>query len=143
MVCATKFAASEDALFREIDGVVPQAKREEWIRQLLEPSGKGRATYLEWLGKAPSGRGPKARADVSDKVAFLRKLGVERSLLNAVPIERIRHYARHLAARKPSRLQRLTDPLKALELVSFLWHALMRFSDLVITMSRNPRVVIV
>lgn len=34
-------------------------------------------------------------------------------------------------------MQRLTDPLKALELVSFLWHALMRFSDLVISMSRK------
>lgn len=136
-MCASKFAASEGALFREIDQVVPQAKREEWIRRLLETRGNGRATYLEWLGKAPSGRGPKARGDVSDKVAFLKDLGVERSLLNAVPVERIKHYARQLAARKPSRLQRLTDPLKTLELVSFLWHALMRFSDLVIAMSRK------
>jgi len=136
-ICASKFAASEDALFREIDRVVPQAKREEWIRRLLEPSGKGRATNLEWLGKAPSGRGPRARADVSDKVAFLKELGVERSLLNAVPIERIKHYARQFAVRKPSRLERLTDPLKAIELVSFLWLALMRFSDLVISMSRK------
>jgi TnpA family transposase len=49
----------------------------------------------------------------------------------------VKYYAQELANRKPSRIERLTDPLRTLELVSFLWHTLMRQSDLVIQMSRK------
>lgn len=136
-VCGSKFAASEQALFREIDRAVPSAKRAEWLQALLGPHTEGRATVMEWLKKPPSGKGPRARANVSNKVAFLKKLGVSRTIIQGIPVERVKYYAQELANRKPSRIERLTDPLRTLELVSFLWHTLMRQSDLVIQMSRK------
>ncbi len=136
-VCGTKFAGSERALFKEIDRVIPYAKREEWLQALLAPHGTGRATVMEWLKKPPSGKGPRARGNVSEKVAFLKGLGVNRTIIQGIPVERVKYYARELANRKPSRIERLTDPLRTLELVSFLWHTLMRQSDLVIQMSRK------
>lgn len=137
-VCGSKFAASEQALFKEVDRVVPKEKRDACLRALLGPKGsEGRATVLEWLKKPPSGRGPHSRAKVSEKVAFLKELGVTRTIIRGIPIERVKGYARTFASRKPSRIERLTDPLRALELVSFLWHTLMRNTDLVIQMSRK------
>ncbi|HEX4892073.1 MAG TPA: Tn3 family transposase [Hyphomicrobiaceae bacterium] len=137
-VCGNKFAASEQALFKEIDRVIPKVKRDEWLRTLLAPRGsEGRTTVLEWLKKPPSGRGPRSRANVSEKVAFLKELGVTRTIIQSIPVERVKGYARAFSSRKPSRIERLTDPLRALELVSFLWHTLMRNSDLVIQMSRK------
>jgi len=136
-VCGSKFADSEEALFKEIDARVPAATRAEWIKALLETKGTGRATVLEWLKTPPSGRGHMARKDVSDKIEFLKGLGVHRGLIQTVPPDRIRYYAAELGNRKPSRLERLTDPLKALELVSFLWHSMMRNTDMCIHMSRK------
>lgn len=136
-VCGSKFAASEQALFKEIDRIVPWAKREEWLRALLGPHSEGRATVMEWLKKPPSGKGPRARDNVSKKVDFLKKLGVSPTIIQSIPVERVKHYAQELANRKPSRIERLADPLRTLELVCFLWHTLMRQSDLVIQMSRK------
>lgn len=138
-ICGSKFGASETALLKEIDKAVPAAKRAEWLQKLMEPhaEGEGRATVLEWLNKPPSGRGPRARENVSKKVALLREMGVSRSMIDSLPVERIKHYARELGNRKPSRVERLTEPTRSLEVVSYLWFTLMRNSDLVVQMSRK------
>lgn len=116
---------------------VPSKLRDEWLKKLLEPASEGRATVLEWLKKPPSGRGPKARENVSKKVDFLRTMGITKSIIQPIPIERIKHYARSLGNRKPSRVERLAEPTRSLEVVSFLWFSLMRNSDLVVQMSRK------
>lgn len=136
-LCASKFGASEQALLKEIEKVVPVSKRAEWLEKLLEPQSEGRASVLEWLKKPPSGRGPRARENVSKKVAFLKEMGVSKSMIETLPVERIKHYARELGNRKPSRVERLAEPSRSLEVVCFLWFTLMRNSDLVVQMSRK------
>jgi hypothetical protein len=60
--------------------------REMWLPRLLAPIGDGGISRLEWLGAAPSGKGPTSLEAQIEKVSFLKQLGADRLVLRDLPL---------------------------------------------------------
>jgi len=128
--CRRAFQNSEESLYKEICAAIPAATRAQWFQQVMEQHEDKTRTILEWLQEPPRKRTRKTMDDHFTKIDFLREMGVDKVSLGSITVERQRYYARELQHRKPSRLMRLDEQTRTLELVCFLVYALMQASDI-------------
>ena len=128
--CRRAFKDSEESLYKEICAAIPAATRTQWFKQVMELHEDKTRTVLEWLQEPPRKRTRKTMDDHFAKIDYLREMGVDKVSLGSITVERQRQYARQLQHRKPSRLMRLDEQSRTLELVCFLVYALMQASDI-------------
>jgi hypothetical protein len=114
---------------------VPQEQRDAWNAAVLEIRPGGQRTVLEWLQSAPKKKSPSTQKEQFAKIEFLKGLGVDKIELSWIPSERLKYFFRQLRRRKPSRLNRVAEPRRTLELVCFLRHALDSNTDIAIDLS--------
>lgn len=91
--------------------------------------GRGGGTVLEWLRTAPGKHSPTTLGDIVTKVNFLKSLGVDGWLLPGITNARLRAYAQAVIGRPPFDTERLSDDIKAVEIVCFLKFTLMELTD--------------
>lgn len=127
---------TEKAIYAVMCDAVSASKRAEWFKVLMADHRDGR-TVLEWLQRAPQRRMQKNFRDLTDKIQFLRKLGVDKVKLPGVPQERLAQYALALQHRKPSRFRTMATVNRTLFMVAFLKVTLGRIADVVIDLANK------
>ncbi|WP_439590536.1 Tn3 family transposase [Hydrogenophaga sp.] len=91
--------------------------------------GRNGGTILEWLKEAPGKHGLKSLKEASQKITYLKALGVHDWDISAIGGDRIRAYARAVIHRPPSATRLLAENTQALELSCFLRATLLEFTD--------------
>lgn len=129
------FLDCESGLYEEICKSVPEEQRDAWKAAVLSIRPGGQRTMLEWLQSAPKKKSPSTQKEQFEKVEFLKGLGVDKIELSWIPSERLKYFFRQLRRRKPSRLNRVAEPRRTLELICFLRYALDSNTDIAIDLS--------
>jgi len=132
--CSRIHANCEEGLFEALERVVSVEQRKSWLKQLLEPRGSGRMTHLEWL-QAPLKKRSKSTMDEQfKKIEYLKSIGVDKVNLSMLPYERQLDYFRRMQGRKPSKVARIAEPRRSLEIVCFLSCCLRRGTDIALNL---------
>jgi TnpA family transposase len=91
--------------------------------------GRTGGTVLEWLKGSPGKHGPSGLTEVTDKITFLKDLGVDRWTLDAIPNARLRAYGQAVVHRPPSETKRLKPETQSIEVICFLRMTLLELTD--------------
>ena len=91
--------------------------------------GRTGGTVLEWLKGSPGKHGPSGLSEVTDKITFLKDLGVVRWTLDAIPNARLRAYGQAVVHRPPSDTKRLKHETQSVEVICFLRMILLELTD--------------
>lgn len=122
-------ASSENGLAALIYGELGQDKILKWTKAVLKThEGSGRSC-LEWLQQPARRRSINAIREQTERIDFLKRLGVHELDLEAVPLEKIKAYASDLHNIRPARFKELGDLLRTNRLVCFLKWTLMQATD--------------
>ena len=89
------------------DGIPERQFEAALDRQFSKRKGRTGDTVLEWLCTPPSRHGPVTLREVTQKVAFLKSLGVQEWALNAIPFARIQAYGRAVMHGPPAATSRV------------------------------------
>ena len=121
------YAHVEKAAIAAIKKVVNHATLLNCHATLYEQ--RGDVTVLEWLKTAMGRHGPTTLAEATEKIAFLKALGVHSWNLDSITAARQRAYAQALAGRPPSDSKRRKDDAQVVEIVCFLRVTLFELTD--------------
>jgi hypothetical protein len=124
-------AVERDAL-GVIEREIPAATRAHWAEALSSTINGTSLTLLEYLQEPPGKFSPSTIDRQFNKVVRLRNLGVSRHLVSAFTPAQLQTCAQRMRRRRPSRSAQLREPRRTIELVSFLQHALLEHTDLLI-----------
>lgn len=129
-VASKAFEAEVAAAIHVIRTKVPDEQLRTAIVAIFSArKGRTGGTILEWL-KEPAGKhGLKSLKEASQKISYLKSLGVDQWDLGAIGGERIRAYARSVMHRPPSATRARSDDTQALEVSCFLRATLLEFTD--------------
>lgn len=122
-------ASSEDAFFAYVISQVPETLIKQWTKEVTKIEPDTRRSYLEWLQQPARRKSVNAIREKTARIAFLKRIGVEKLNLESVPLEKIRGYAEQLRNIRPARFKELKEPLRTLRLVCFLKWTLMESTD--------------
>jgi TnpA family transposase len=123
----------EKTLFKAVIAVA-EPDQGTWLARLLEPIENDGISRLEWLGAAPSGKGPTSLEGQIEKVGFLKQLGADRLVLSDLPLVGLKHFARRMISRKATALARIKDPHRTIEIACFLRLRLLQLTDASLTL---------
>lgn len=91
--------------------------------------GRTGGTILEWLKGSPGKHGPSGLTEVTDKVAYLKELGVDTWTLETIPNSRLRAYGQAVTHRPPTDTKRLKHETQSVEIICFLRMTLLELTD--------------
>lgn len=130
------FAHVEAAALQAVnDEVAAEAQRRMLAAVYSSRRGRIGGTVLEWL-KQPAGKhGPSSIAEVTEKISYLKNLGVDQWLLSAISNSRLRAYSQAIVNRPPSESKRRADNSQALEMTCFLRVTLLDLTDTLMYMT--------
>jgi len=92
--------------------------------------GRSGGTILEWLRTPPGKHGPTTLKETTQKVGYLKTLGVHTWDLSKIPVARVQAYRQAVIHRPPSDTRKLSEDIQALQLACFLYGALLEYTDL-------------
>jgi TnpA family transposase len=115
-----------------IERDIPATRRAGWAEALAEPWRDGEPTLFEYLQEPPGKFSPGTIDKQFHKVQRLRDLEVSSYLVAAFTPAQLQAYSQGMRRRRPSRSAQLKEPRRTIELVSFLQHALLEHTDLLI-----------
>ena len=130
------FASVEAAALEAINSEVPAHKQAK-VLAAVHSSRRGRVggTVLEWL-KVPAGKhSPTSITEVTDKISYLKELGVDTWSLSSISNARLRAYAQAIANRPPAESRRRVEETQALETICFLRVTLLELTDTLMYMT--------
>lgn len=134
---AQAFASVEAAALEAVSSEIP-ANKQVSVLAAFHASRRGRAggTYvLEWL-KVPAGRhSPTSITEVTEKISYLKELGVDTWLLSPISNARLRAYAQAIANRPPAESRRRAEETQVLEMICFLRVTLLELTDTLMYMT--------
>lgn len=124
------FAATEAAVLAAIRNEIPAPMlKRAIIRMFSKRRGRTGGTTLEWLRVPPGKHGHSGLTEVTQKVAYLKSLGVHDWTLSAIPTARLRAYSQSVVGRPPFDTERLSEDRKAVEIACFLRATLLDLTD--------------
>lgn len=122
-------ASCELGLHALIVKALGESKVTKWLNAVTKlREGSGRST-LEWLGQPPHRKSINAIREQTERIEFLKELGVDKLDLESVPLEKIKAYGQDVKNMRPSRLKELSEPLRTVRLVCYLKWMLLRVTD--------------
>ena len=130
------FASIEAAALEAVHTEIPADKQAQ-VLMAVHSSRRGRTggTVLEWL-KQPAGRhSPTSITEVTDKISYLKELGVDTWSLSAISNARLRAYAQAIANRPPAESRRRLEKTQVLETICFLRVTLLELTDTLMYMT--------
>jgi hypothetical protein len=130
------FASVEAAALEAINSEIPAHKQAK-VLAAVHSSRRGRVggTVLEWL-KVPAGKhSPTSITEVTDKISYLKELGVDTWSLSSISNARLRAYAQAIANRPPAESRRRVEETQALETICFLRVTLLELTDTLMYMT--------
>ena len=130
------FASIEAAALEAINREIPADKQAK-VLAAIHSSRRGRTggTVLEWL-KLPAGKhSPTSITEVTEKISYLKELGVDTWSLSAISNARLRAYAQAIANRPPSESRRRVEETQVLEMICFLRATLLELTDTLMYMT--------
>jgi len=130
------FASIEVAALEAINSEIPAHKQAK-VLAAVHSSRRGRVggTVLEWL-KVPAGKhSPTSITEVTDKISYLKELGVDTWSLSSISNARLRAYAQAIANRPPAESRRRVEETQALETICFLRVTLLELTDTLMYMT--------
>ncbi len=104
------FASIEAAALEAVNSEIP-ARKQAQVLVAVHSLRRGRVggTILEWL-KAPAGKhSPTSITEVTDKISYLKELGVDTWSLSSISNARLRAYAQAIANRPPAESRRRVE----------------------------------
>ena len=119
-----------------INSEIPAHKQAK-VLAAVHSSRRGRVggTVLEWL-KVPAGKhSPTSITEVTDKISYLKELGVDTWSLSSISNARLRAYAQAIANRPPAESRRRVEETQALETICFLRVTLLELTDTLMYMT--------
>ena len=87
-------------------------------------------TYLEWLKTPPARHAPSVISELTEKLRYLKSLGVHEWPLHSISLSKQRAYAQHVQARRPIKTRELKEATQTIELVCFLRMSVLEFSEI-------------
>jgi hypothetical protein len=130
------FASIEAAALEAVNSEIP-ARKQAQVLVAVHSSRRGRVggTILEWL-KAPAGKhSPTSITEVTDKISYLKELGVDTWSLSSISNARLRAYAQAIANRPPAESRRRVEETQVLETICFLRVTLLELTDTLMYMT--------
>ena len=123
-------AASLEAVRTQVDG-----PRKLLAAVYAKRRGRTGGTVLEWLRTAPAEHGSAGLNEATEKMAFLKSLGVDGWTLGAISSARLRAYSQAVVNRPLSETKKLSDETQLLEVACFLRATLLDLTDAAIYMA--------
>ena len=134
------FASIEAAALAAVNSEV-SADKQKKVLAAVHSSRRGRAggTVLEWL-KVPAGKhSPSSITEVTEKISYLKELGVDKWSLSSISNARLRANAQAIANRPPAESKRRVEETQALEMICFLRVTLLELTDTLMYMTEIGR----
>ena len=122
-------AASEAGLLAHIHAQVPPATIGQWQSKVMALRPDTGRTTLEWLLQPPRRKSINAIRHRTERITFLKELGIEKLNLDIVPAEKLKAYASEGRNIRPAKLKELKNPTRTLRLVCLLKWALLMSTD--------------
>lgn len=119
----------EARLFDQIRDTVGETAIDEWIGALTAPAGRRGVSVFEDLRSTHRGRTTAALERQATKISTLRRLGADRLDPTDLNFATLQHYAERMMAREVGKIGAIREPLRTIELASFLRFRLLRLSD--------------
>lgn len=130
------FAATEAAALATVRTEIPGPMlRRAITRVFSKRRGRTGGTILEWLRVPPGKHGPGSLSEVTEKVSYLKSLGVQDWALSGISNARLRAYSHSVVSRPPFDTERLSEDRKALEIACFLRVTLLELTDATVYMA--------
>ncbi len=124
------FASTEALAIEGTKREIPAQTRKRMVSAVFSPRrGRTGGTMLEWLKAPPGKHSPTTIAEVSEKIAYLKTLDVNKWQLSHISTARMRAYARAVANRPPFDSRRLSQDTQMLEVTCFLRVSLLDLTD--------------
>jgi len=122
-------ASSEEALLNHIHAQVHPTAIGHWMSKVMALRPETGRSTLEWLQQPPRRKSINAIRYRTERVEFLKDLGVHKLDLELIPLEKIKTYAAEARNMRPAKLKGLTNPTRTLRLVCCLKWLLMMSTD--------------
>jgi hypothetical protein len=122
--------------WKPVNSEIPRDKQAQ-VLAAVHSSRRGRVggTVLEWL-KVPAGKhSPTSITEVTDKISYLKELGVDTWSLSSISNARLRAYAQAIANRPPAESRRRVEETQVLETICFLRVTLLELTDTLMYMT--------
>jgi TnpA family transposase len=130
------FAANEAAALVAVRSEIPARVLRKAIDAMFSKRlGRAGGTILEWLRGPPGKHGRNSLTEVTQKLAYLKRLRVDTWHLSGISNARLRAYSQSVVSRPPFDTQRLSDDKKAVEIACFLRTTLLELTDSTIYMA--------
>jgi hypothetical protein len=121
----------------QVDAVITDAKRKEWLAAVVKKHGSTKRTVLEWLQASPRGRSSTTLHQQLDKLDYLKSMGVHKPKLDGIELSMQLAYAAEVRRRRPARLKRVNEPHRTVALVCFLAVRMRELMDEVLDLSSS------
>lgn len=92
--------------------------------------GRSGGSIVEWLRTPPGKHGPTALREATQKVGYLKTLGVHAWDLSKIPSARVQAYRQAVIHRPPSDTRKLSEETQQLQVACFLYGSLLEYTDL-------------
>jgi TnpA family transposase len=124
------FSTQERSALEIVRRQIPERELRAAITRLLSKrKGRTGGTMLEWLRTPPAKHGQATLSATTQKVTYLKALGVHQWDLSAIPSARLQAYAQAIINRPPFDTERLSENTKDLEVACFLVATLLELTD--------------
>lgn len=128
-LAARAMASSEAGLLRHIHTQFEPNAVAKWRSAVLGIRQETGRSTLEWLQQPPRRKSINAIRERTERVEFLKGLGLHKLDLDAIHLEKVKAYAGELKNMRPAKFKELRDPTQTLRLVCFLKWSLLVATD--------------
>ena len=122
-------ALSEQGLHALVRNALGDKILQQWTSAVIKAREDTGRSVLEWLGQPPRRKSINAIREQTERIEFLKGLGVHNLDLESVALEKIKSYAADLKNIRPARFKELKEPLRTIRLVCFLKWTLLQATD--------------
>ncbi len=133
------FQSTEKRIVEAAKKAVPTGMLKRIMKEMFEPSLEPGMTVLEWLRKRPGKASPSNLGRVTQRIDYLKSLGVHEWDVSAISPVRIEAYAQEVVHHPPSKTANLKDDTVTIQLVCFLVHRLRALTDEAMYRSNRQR----
>jgi hypothetical protein len=124
------FAAQERSALETVRRQIPERElRAAVVRVFSKHKGRAGGTILEWLRTPPAKQSHPTLSATTQKITYLKALGVHEWDLASIPSARLQAYAQAVVNRPPSEAERLSGDSRDLEIACFLRATLLALTD--------------
>ena len=130
------FASIEAAALGAVNKEISADKQKQVLAAVyVSRRGRTGGTILEWL-KIPAGKhSPTSIAEVTEKISYLKELGVDQWSLSSISSAQLRAYAQAIVNRPPAESKRRAQETQVLETICFLRATLLELTDTLMYMT--------